>query len=228
MPVRVLCFARLPDLGAVKTRLAATIGAQRALLVHRWLTQRQVRALQESQLPFEFWVTPACRLDEARIFAPGAWAYHDQVDGDLGQRLAHAAQAAFAGEAATGVLLIGSDCPFLDAQALLALAAEVQAGHFTLMPAEDGGYVALGLPRPCPDLFRDMPWSTADLSGRTLQVLRRHAAPDEIKVFPKRLDCDEYDDLIKIQAAFSDLHALLENADQGGGMPMFRNLFPHP
>jgi uncharacterized protein len=233
MQVHALFFARLPDLDAVKTRLAATIGPQRALLVHRWLTQRQVRALQEARLPFEFWVTPACRLEEARVFVPGASAYHDQVEGDLGQRLAFAANAAFGAAAQdeatrNGVLLIGSDCPFLDAQALLALAAEVQAGRFALMPAEDGGYVALGLPRPCPDLFREMPWSTPRLTERTLQVLFRNAAADEIKVFSKKLDCDENDDLNKIRVAFPELHALLETEDQSGDMLKSRNLIPHP
>jgi uncharacterized protein len=90
------------------------------------------------------------------------------------------------------------------------LAAEVQAGRFALMPAEDGGYVALGLPRPCPDLFHDMPWSTSRLTERTLQVLLRYVSPEEIKVFPKKLDCDENDDLNKIRVAFPELHALLE------------------
>jgi glycosyltransferase A (GT-A) superfamily protein (DUF2064 family) len=41
----VLVFVRAPVRGAVKTRLAATVGDDAALAVYRWLAERTLRAL---------------------------------------------------------------------------------------------------------------------------------------------------------------------------------------
>lgn len=65
-------------------------------------------------------------------------------------------------------LLMGCDCPSLTEQDLeQALTALNQENEVVIAPAEDGGYVLIGLNRPHPELFDDMPWGTARVLNQT-------------------------------------------------------------
>ena len=39
----------------------------------------------------------------------------------------------------------------------------VASGKAVLGPSEDGGYYLIGLPRPSPNVFREIPWSTSEV-----------------------------------------------------------------
>ena len=66
-------------------------------------------------------------------------------------------------------LLIGSDCPPLSAEYLRAAAAACSCGNDAVVgPAEDGGYVLIGLARsPLAQLFENMPWGSALIMRET-------------------------------------------------------------
>jgi glycosyltransferase A (GT-A) superfamily protein (DUF2064 family) len=70
------------------------------------------------------------------------------------------------------VLAVGSDCPGLTAERVGAAAAALDRAEVTLGPAIDGGYYLIGLVRPHPELFEDIPWSTPDV----LEATRARAA----------------------------------------------------
>ncbi len=92
------------------------------------------------------------------------------LHGDLGAGI----HAAFSAHCRAGaVLLIGTDCPVLEPAHLQAAARSLAAGDdVVIVPAEDGGYVLVGLNRPRPDLFTDMPWSTAEVMAITRERAR--------------------------------------------------------
>ena len=72
-------------------------------------------------------------------------------------------------------LLMGCDCPSLTEQDLeLALAALNQENEVVLAPAEDGGYVLIGLNHPHPELFDNMPWGTARVLAQTILRIERY------------------------------------------------------
>jgi rSAM/selenodomain-associated transferase 1 len=101
----------------------------------------------------------------------GGLAFRAQAGRTLGDRLA----AAFAREFATGarhVVIIGSDCPGLDARRLRAAFAALRRRDVVLGPALDGGYYLIGLARPAPRLFRGIAWSTAGVAAQTLRRAR--------------------------------------------------------
>ena len=75
--------------------------------------------------------------------------------------------------AAERVLLIGSDCPALDAACLRRAAAALQQFDATLVPTADGGYVLLGLNRFDESLFEGVEWSTGGVAAATLERLAR-------------------------------------------------------
>jgi rSAM/selenodomain-associated transferase 2/rSAM/selenodomain-associated transferase 1 len=167
-------FAKDPRPGTVKTRLARSIGDDAAARIYVELALRCFAAAHEARRRgafsrVELWCAPAplspiC-IDWAQRFG---FAVHAQQGNDLGSRLRHATTSALArGER---VLVIGTDCPLLDADALADAGAALQSNDAVLVPAEDGGYVALGLARPV-DAFSGIAWSSADVAAATRRRL---------------------------------------------------------
>lgn len=152
-------MAKAPIAGLAKTRLMPLLGADGAAALQAWLLQRTVATALAADLgPVSLWCTPdthhpafvACRLD-------GRLSLQRQPDGDLGQRMLVAAQAS---ANTAGVLLIGTDCPALDVRRLRRAADCLREHDAVLLPAEDGGYVLLGLHRVAAAAFADISWST--------------------------------------------------------------------
>ena len=164
---RIVIFAKAPVPGSVKTRLIPVLGAAGAAeLAQRMLADTVDHAVAAALGEPELCATPGP--------ADPAWAGHlptgvrltDQGHGDLGQRLAAAAARVLGG--GERILLIGTDCPALDARRLAAAAAELDCHDAVIHPAEDGGYVLLGLKRTDPSLFRDIAWSSNSVAATTI------------------------------------------------------------
>lgn len=90
----------------------------------------------------------------------------DQGEGDLGERLARAAERVI-GEG-DRLLLIGTDCPALDGRKLRQACRELESHNAVIHPTFDGGYALLGLTRFDPSLFSGIAWSTASVAEDTM------------------------------------------------------------
>ena len=170
-PVRIAILAKAPLAGFAKTRLVPALGARGAARLQRAFVQRTLRAAQQAGLGggVQLWCAPGAsqRFFRALQRSTGVDCI-DQPAGDLGQRM----QAATA--APGPVLLVGTDCPALGVQHLRAAAAALQGGAGTgpgavFIPAEDGGYVLVGLSQPQPGLFQGIDWSTERVMAQTRQ-----------------------------------------------------------
>jgi rSAM/selenodomain-associated transferase 1 len=158
--VQVAVLAKAPIPGLAKTRLIPALGAPGAAQLQRRLTRQAVRTALDAGLgPVTLWCAPDARHRLFRTLHK-AWGVSClvQASGDLGERM----HTAFRLHCASGpVLLIGTDCPPLSPQHLRDAAQALLNGHEAVfLPAEDGGYVLVGLRSPQPALFRDMHWST--------------------------------------------------------------------
>lgn len=69
------------------------------------------------------------------------------------------------------------------------------AANVVLGPSEDGGYYLIGLGRPAPVLFVNVPWSTASIYAETLARARR------ISILPSWFDVDRVPDLARLGRA---------------------------
>ncbi len=167
----ILVFVRAPEAGRVKTRLAAGIGAAAALRVYVRLAEHALAQARASGAAVRVHFTPADAGDAVRAWlGPGA-AYLPQAEGDLGERMRSAFDAAFAA-GFRRVVVIGSDLPDLSAE-LLGRAFALLDGHEAVLgPARDGGYYLLGLRRPVPEVFQGIAWSTAEVLAATVARLR--------------------------------------------------------
>jgi hypothetical protein len=166
---RILLFAKAPLPGRVKTRLVSALGEQRAAQLYRELLERVIGEAAAGIAPLEIWCAPDTRHGVFREAAKDpAISLHTQPGGDLGERMAFATRKALTRSEA--VLLIGGDCPVLNGAHLKQAFAWLYAGADAVLgPAEDGGYVLLGLRRVERELFAGIPWSTPAV----LDVTRR-------------------------------------------------------
>ena len=166
----LILFAKAPEPGRVKTRLAPLLTGEGAARLYRGFLEDAARVYVQPQL----WASVlAADSDPEHPFLqslfPPPWRRIAQVGEDLGERLC----VAFEGEVARGakaVLAVGSDHPALPGERLRRAFEAIRAGaDAALIPAEDGGYCAIALSaRAAPAaVFRDIPWSSASVLAVT-------------------------------------------------------------
>lgn len=201
-PIRVVIFAKAPLAGFAKTRLIPALGQQGAAdLAKRLLEHALYQALESKIGTVELCVTPSATDTVWQAMSlPSGVRLTDQGDGDLGQRMARAAERVIAG--GESILLIGTDCPQLDAVQLQRAALALQHKQATLVPAFDGGYVLLGLTRFDSSVFSGIAWSTESVMGATMERLKRLDWP--VQTLQALHDIDEPSDLKWLPKAWLD------------------------
>jgi hypothetical protein len=184
---RIVVFAKAPVPGRVKTRLIPALGEHGAAKMARRMLDWTLLQARDTGLPVELCGDP----DPASWYKPRPGLdFTAQGEGDLGERLGRAARRALAGGA---VLLIGSDCPELGQERLLAAAHALSAHDAVIHPALDGGYVLLGLRRFDSSLFTGIAWSTDSVAAGTVE--RIEALGWSLHVGETLRDVDEPADL---------------------------------
>jgi rSAM/selenodomain-associated transferase 1 len=170
----LMIFCKTPIPGQVKTRLIPELTAEQAAELHIELSTKTLQwAVQSNLCPVQLWCAPTT---EHVFFSESKAAYlivlKQQQGADLGERMHYAFCSALAKY--SHALLIGCDCPSLTGQDLEeALTALNQENDVVLAPAEDGGYVLIGLNRPQPELFDNMPWGTKRVLDQTRSRIER-------------------------------------------------------
>ncbi len=189
----LVVFVKEPRPGAVKTRLAAAVGAETAAELYRVLAEAVLEATTPVPGEYErlvFFDPPEARR-ALREWLPGV-SLRAQAQGDLGARLADAFARAF-GRGAARVVIVGSDAPFVSRETALRALAALDAADVVLGPAEDGGYYLIGLREPHPELVRGVDWSTPAVLEQTLA--RAVAARLAVRQLESLRDVDTLDDL---------------------------------
>jgi rSAM/selenodomain-associated transferase 1 len=167
--IAIAVMARAPFAGQAKSRLIPALGAEGAAALQARLIERTVATAASAGIgPVTLWTTPdeTHPLFRAMRRQFGV-ALARQPDGDLGARM-HAAVEAAGG----GALVIGTDCPALTADHLHLAAATLRNYDVVVIPADDGGYVLIGLRQPRAALFEGIEWGTATVMAETRRRLQ--------------------------------------------------------
>lgn len=209
-PVTVAILAKAPIAGLAKTRLIPQLGAAGAARLAGWMLERSVATALAARLgPVTLWCAPDCAHPAFAACASDAHvALQPQPAGDLGVRMLAAACAA---TTPAGVLIIGSDCPQLDANTLRSAAGALATHDASVIPAEDGGYVLLGLRRADPAVFSDLPWSTPAVMAHTRARLA--ALGWRVAEAAPCWDVDEPADYLRLAALYPEVNRII--ADGG-------------
>ncbi len=164
----ILVFAKAPVPGEVKTRLIPALGAAGAAALHERLVARTLAtAAAAATGPVELCCAPDATHPALATLAHAQGAtLGGQGPGDLGDRMHAAFRRALAG--APGAIVIGCDCPALTPERLREAAAALAGGHDAVIaPAEDGGYVLIGLRRAERSLFDGIGWGGTTVLDET-------------------------------------------------------------
>lgn len=197
-------FARLPERGRVKTRLAEDLDENGAYEIYLWLLRVQARAIardvpQGHKVSTYIYYAPELnRLSARAKFHPHLRGlnlkFRPQVSGDLGARLAAAVREVLARHDAA--LIWGADIPALPQHIFSQGAALYPQSVITL--ARDGGYAFLSLAKEhfTPAVFENIRWSTANAGRDQIRALQRAGVP--VVVSGKVADLDRAKDFTRI------------------------------
>ncbi len=191
----LLVFLRYPEPGKVKTRLIPALGEVGAAETYRRLTERVVRTVvavdRPGLLPIAY-VEPLERVGDVRSWLGEELDTLGQPTGDLGERLSYGFSWAF-DRGADRVAAIGTDCIELTSEGIEEAFERLRHSDGVVGPACDGGYYLIGLSRPLPEVFHDIPWSSDRTASVTLERFEKAGASVD-RLEPLR-DIDTWEDL---------------------------------
>lgn len=204
---RLMVFCKAPEAGEVKTRLSKTFdergmnGGKIAASIHEYLAIHTLRNLTKNNCaPVQLWCSPdrshsffqQCE-DEFKV------ELKDQGQGDLGERMSRAFDDVLSSY--NNAVVIGTDCPILNGSIVEQAFTELYEGSGSVVgPAEDGGYVLLGLSIKQPDIFQGISWGSSQVLDETLKKLS-----GDVRELPELWDVDRSEDLKRLQREANEL-----------------------
>ncbi|MCZ8296249.1 MAG: TIGR04282 family arsenosugar biosynthesis glycosyltransferase [Flavobacterium sp.] len=164
----VLVFTRNPELGKVKTRLAATIGEKNALEVYVFLLTHTKNCISQVNATKRVLYSEAITLHD--IWDNTTFEKDIQQGTDLGMRMQHAFEKGFE-DGFNKIVIVGSDLPTLDSKDIEDAFLLLDTNEVVIGPAEDGGYYLLGLKSIPNGIFENKNWGTNSVLADTLTNL---------------------------------------------------------
>lgn len=187
----LIIFIKNPELGKVKTRLAKTVGAEKALAIYIALMEH-TRKIAEA-LPVARYLFYSQEINQKDNWQSNNFNKDLQIEGDLGAKMAIAFHTVF--KEKEKVVIIGSDCASLTPEIVQAAFDKLDEYPFVIGPAMDGGYYLLGMNQFSPEVFRDIEWSTASVFPTTVE--RIESLGKTYHLLPTLSDIDYEEDWVK-------------------------------
>jgi rSAM/selenodomain-associated transferase 1 len=190
----VLLFVKSPRKGAVKSRLAATLGETAAQDIYKSFVLDILKTLISGRYPLRIFFYPPDARAEVTNWLGKSFVYMPQRGEDLGARMADAFVQSFS-EGLEKLILIGSDVPDLTEAIIDEAFKSLQSNDAVIGPASDGGYYLIGFNKGTflPDIFTGLMWSTSSIFRQTMKVLQESGC--SVHILPECSDVDTVDDL---------------------------------
>lgn len=204
--VGLAIFVKTPGHSPLKTRLANTIGSQRATQFHL-LAAAAVAAVATRAQDDMPTLAPHWAIAEAGALDAQEWASLPgiaQGEGDLGARMGHVTDSLLAKFDAA--LLLGADAPQIEPGDIRAAMHALATQQHVIGPSEDGGFWLFATRGKVPnEAWSATPWSQPDTAARFCQALG--ADPVEASVARLRTlrDADTAEDLAPLLSALAAL-----------------------
>jgi hypothetical protein len=168
----LIIFVRNPELGKVKTRLAKTIGDEKALAVYQDLLFHTMSVTQI--IDCDKFVFYDNSIDLNDIWSTNLFEKKIQFGTDLGAKMQNAFQELF-NIGYKNCIIVGSDLFDLKAKHINQAFHKLERNDTVIGPAEDGGYYLLGLKKIIPALFSNKNWGTETVLKDTLKDLSSYS-----------------------------------------------------
>lgn len=190
----MMVFAKAPNPGAVKTRLAKELGNKNAATIYKKLLYDYLKKM--TRIPgivIQLWCYPDTRhpffIKCARDFDV---VLMRQSGFDLGRRMFYAFRKNT--RHGTGVMILtGTDIPAIEINDINRCIQQLRKqSDVVLIPTIDGGYGLIAMKKSLPVVFNNMLWSTNKVLEHTLQRLKRKRL--KVYLLEHRRDIDDRHD----------------------------------
>ena len=190
---RLLVFVEYPHPGEVKTRLAETVGAERAAeLCCDWIGNvfEIIQPLRPDTVQVIGYYFGASEEEFAASWPDKADEWWPQPDGDVGARLSAGFERAHQDEGK--VLAIGTDCLELNTDLLRMASDQLDQREVVFGPTRSGGYYLIGTKTHRPGLFEGVRWSSKFTLADNLSNCRENHW--SVALVPPRASIDSWED----------------------------------
>jgi rSAM/selenodomain-associated transferase 1 len=216
----LVVVAKAPVPGRVKTRLVPHLTPEEAAGLYRCFLQDRIttiQTLQDVELAIAY--TPVDAMAAFVPFSGNGLGLFPQKGRDLGERLNNIFVEKLS-EGFNAVSIIDSDSPDLPVSAIRESFERLMSDQTDVVfgPCDDGGYYLVGMRRPHPELFFDIPWSTEAVLANTLERARGLGVRTDL--LPMWNDLDTIEDLIQ----FYKMHKNKAGQKNWAGETTFRRL----
>ncbi|WP_372920644.1 TIGR04282 family arsenosugar biosynthesis glycosyltransferase [Salegentibacter sp.] len=184
----LIIFARNPEKGKVKTRLAKDIGEKAALDIYKFLLNHIATITKEISVDKIVYYTES--FPQQDIFDGEIFKKKFQKGNDLGEKMEHAFRDAFA-KGYKRVIIIGTDLPDLAKEDLDDAFLRLHKHDVVIGPAKDGGYYLLGMKSLNSKVFKNKVWSTSSVLKNTLEDFKNNT----VKLLKTLNDIDVLSDI---------------------------------
>lgn len=194
----LIIFARYPEPGKVKTRLAATLGAEKTATLYRLFVEQTLKNMKKVACRKHLFFFPPDREAEIKEWLSDfSLELYPQCEGDLGNKMADAFAKIISKEPGK-TLIIGTDSPDLPTEYISMAYTELDNNDVVLGPTNDGGYYLIGFAAEkfLPEAFTGIKWSTSAVFSQTTEILIN--LQKNFFVLPEWYDIDEAKDLKRL------------------------------
>jgi rSAM/selenodomain-associated transferase 1 len=186
---QLIIFIKNPVKGKVKTRLAASIGDNKALEIYLKLIGFTLRIAADTKAKTHLF------FSDHLIDNYDGDTKNIQQGNNLGERMKNAFHSVIEGEE-TKTLIIGTDCAELHSEIIQLAFEQLETHDLVIGPAQDGGYYLLGMKKYFPEIFNDIEWSTSEVFNKTLLIAKNNSK--SVFLLPVLRDIDTEDDLFTL------------------------------
>jgi rSAM/selenodomain-associated transferase 1 len=184
----LLIFTKNPQLGKVKTRLAKTVGDEKALFIFNKLVSKTSEVVEKVNVHKSLYYSDF--VDDQDIWEGSVSDKSIQEGNCLGERMANAFKKGF-DDGFNRIIVIGTDLWNLDTQIINKAFAALKNKDGVIGPATDGGYYLLGLSKWIPQVFDGKNWGTSSVLDDTLTDFKNNT----LVQLETKNDVDYFEDL---------------------------------
>ncbi len=189
----VIIFAKYPEPGKVKTRLASSTDDVFAAKFYRICAEHIFREIHKIKISAFLFSPISDNKNLVENWAGKGFIYKQQIGNSLGDKMRNAFDEVFKSGFKTTVI-IGTDVPGITAETIGVALNNLETTEVVISPSDDGGYSLLGMKKLFPILFsNDIMWSTDKVLPVTLAKMNEHNI--NYKILPSLHDVDTLEDL---------------------------------
>lgn len=167
----LIIFIKNPEKGKVKTRLADSVGDDKALEIYEQLLKITLEIV--TNVNCKKYLYYSDKIAKNDIWDNKVFIKKLQKGQDLGERMLNAFTEVFAEEFIKNVVIIGSDCPSLPPTFIDKAFEELRHNSFVIGPAYDGGYYLLAMRALRYEIFEKIIWSGPYVLSDTLKKINK-------------------------------------------------------